>query len=333
MEINWPPIYGFKEPEFISRVFKVEDVKNNVITIEFIYNGDKHIIASCKLYGDPEVINTCNKIISTFNLIEKKILLTNEQIIKAIRKISKLKNIRYNGSYGDYGLDEKDNKLLIFSKISDLNNDGAPEIIFETVNYDKNMYKLFIVSVNSQTDESDKISESRLSNSWLLGDIKDINGDGIKEIFMEPEGRGGFANRHGYSVLAVNFKELKTSYVQIKNPTGTVLDYFEFEGGGSTGRCNYDGWILGKNLNNQNYIISFESIVKNGGHCIAEDGQNNDNRLETDFSLCAKCKIVAYKWNGSVFSFDEQAGETLRKSINLEEFDGNDCRTCEWWEK
>ncbi len=69
LDINWPPIYGLEISKTESRFFKLEDARNDLITISFTLDP-KIIIATCKLYLDPDVIKICNQMLSTFKFIE-----------------------------------------------------------------------------------------------------------------------------------------------------------------------------------------------------------------------------------------------------------------------
>jgi len=61
IEFGWP---------IESKIFKLENSKNELIKIYFTNNGKQPIRATCKLYMDSNIIDTCNQILSTFKFIE-----------------------------------------------------------------------------------------------------------------------------------------------------------------------------------------------------------------------------------------------------------------------
>ena len=69
VDIDWLPIYGLEIPKTESKTFELENEKNSIITISFTKEF-KRIVATCKLYLDPNVIKICNQMLSTFKFIE-----------------------------------------------------------------------------------------------------------------------------------------------------------------------------------------------------------------------------------------------------------------------
>jgi hypothetical protein len=69
LNIVWPLVYGTEAPITESRIFRLEDASNEVITIS-ITEKDKTIVASCALYFAPETIDICNQMLSTFRFLE-----------------------------------------------------------------------------------------------------------------------------------------------------------------------------------------------------------------------------------------------------------------------
>jgi hypothetical protein len=70
LNIDWPPISGLEIPEIEKKIFELEDTKDEVITTSFT-EGGKKIVAICKLYLEPKVLDICNQMLSTFRFIEE----------------------------------------------------------------------------------------------------------------------------------------------------------------------------------------------------------------------------------------------------------------------
>jgi hypothetical protein len=288
-----------------SKIFKLENSKNDLVEIHFSDSNSQSITAICKLYGDSSVIDICNQIIYTFKFVEKE-LVDPEIVSRIVNELSGIKQLQQ-------------------TKIDDLNDDGLPEIITADGYNDENIYNLYVVTVVDNKGNYKKIGQIKLGGGSRIIKIEDINGDNIKEIFADPAILGG-ATFGFNSIYGVDFKNSKIIEIKAKNQAGDFITAFQFQGGGDTGHCVYNGWVFGKDFNNDGK----KEIASLSASTSQDSSTCSENPKADDKGFCKNCKLSVYKWNGSVFFYDKTLSDVAKDKIDVRDFQGSGCEICEW---
>lgn len=262
--------------------------------------------------GKNENLNLISdQILSTFKFIEKEMVDT-EIVLKIVNELSDTGQLRQ-------------------AKVDDLNNDGLPEIIVVDGYNNENIYNLYVVTIVDDKGDYKSIGKLKLPSiggGWIFGKSIDINNDGIREIFLEPEMRGGTGNRHFYFIAYLDLKTLKIELIKVVDSNNKIVDNFEFHGGGEVGRCNYSGWVFGKDFNNNGK----KEIIRLNASTSQDSSACSVNPKIEYKDLCRNCELSIFEWDGLNFVYNDTFKKLVKNNINTGEFQGIGCDRCEWKE-
>lgn len=213
----------------------------------------------------------------------------------------------------------------IIYKIDDLDGNDEPELILFVPDFDKDIYKLYVFTIFSEKGNYKKIGETNIegSNGLIIKEIKDIDGDGVKDIYTQPAIWGGTSLSHHDSIISANFNIPGINFVKAKTFEGELIDQFKFMGGG--GQCVYEGWIFGKDFDNNGK----KEIINLKAHPNVSEICNYFNKNDSE-DTCHKCKLSVYQWSGLVFIYNKELSEKAKDKIDIREFPLAECQICIW---
>ena len=223
-----------------------------------------------------------------------------------------------------------------YSNINDLNNDGKIEkvtIFFNQEDIFKSYISLYFLTNGDNYTEIDRIDSGGF---FILGKgAKDINNDGIKEIFLTSPS-GGTAAREFHKILTVDFSNNKLKWVEFKdgNIKNNILEEW-----GYRGRCSYNGYILNKDINNNNEKEVIGLSAAPCGLDVTACGNNPlcDKEELRDKKPCRECSFSVYEWDGSKFLYNKNLSKLAQGKIEIKEFNppdlSNVCDVCVNWKE
>ena len=256
--------------------------------------------------------------------LSRKAVLEEEDKIKVIEitdSIEEVINIFIPENY------DKENARFF---IDDLNNDGLDEIIISAfllgseLELFENVY-LVIVTPKIISGEINKINGFKKVADFTFcadeigysmrtmplvnskEDILDIDGDGDKEIVLSL-GTGGASNS-AYGIFKINWEINKIDWLKIRKKDKSIIKTNFLKGG--TVMHSEDFQLKDIDMDRKMEIIEKRGEYK-GNSAYAEDLENWN------------WQIWVYKWNDSIFDYDEELSEKMlgvTKCEKFEEFD------------
>jgi len=207
--------------------------------------------------------------------------------------------------------------------IDDLNNKGSAEIIVGAVPTEipivdiPNEAILIVVTPTDEEGSYKKIAEFKFHKEDNISfrnvpcvddqnDLLDIEGDGIKEMVVNL-GTGGASNV-AFGVFKIDWEENKIEWLKVKKENGNIGNT-NFLRGGSV--MHQEMFYL-EDLDGDEIMEAIEKMSK----YIGTSGDPEDWEKEENWEW----EIWVYKWDGSMFVYDEELSNLLLETATWETY-------------
>lgn len=196
-------------------------------------------------------------------------------------------------------------KGAINIRIADLDNNNFPEIIIYTTafRYPKNKEPYLAITTLTEKGDYSEVSEFNFINnhynneySYFLENLKDLDGDGIKEMVFN---LGPAANLAITIYGLIDWNGKKIDWVKLRMKDEKIVSAIFSQGGGLS--YSKDFRLADINNNGKKELIE----IYNWYEPIEEDSTKTKITINID----------VYEWNGVVFSYNKELSQTIEKNI------------------